>query len=136
MKIIVFPEPGNLTPGRDSPAVPRLRSVNSYTNIRAATTARNLNKSLQNLNVNEEGMPHMHTPSSSSADTRGRVCLSSSLVLMGLQVGKEANPGLTYFGAMWAWVVVGCGHLHPAVHQVLGPSDCLQATGVQSLGTR
>ena len=28
---------------------------NSYTNIRAATTARNLNKSLQNLNLNEEG---------------------------------------------------------------------------------
>lgn len=49
------PEPGNLTPGRDSPAIPRLRSVNSYTNIRAATTARNLNKSLQNLNLNEEG---------------------------------------------------------------------------------
>ena len=49
------PEPGNLTPVRDSPAIPRLRSVNSYTNIRAATTARNLNKSLQNLNLNEEG---------------------------------------------------------------------------------
>ncbi len=48
-------EPGNLTPVRDSPAIPRLRSVNSYTNIRAATTARNLNKSLQNLNLNEEG---------------------------------------------------------------------------------
>lgn len=48
-------EPGNLTPVRDSPAIPRLRSVNSYTNIRTATTARNLNKSLQNLNLNEEG---------------------------------------------------------------------------------
>lgn len=51
----VYTEPGNLTPVRDSPAIPRLRSVNSYTNIRAATTARNLNKSLQNLNLNEEG---------------------------------------------------------------------------------
>ncbi|MEQ2162850.1 hypothetical protein GOODEAATRI_024178, partial [Goodea atripinnis] len=49
-------EPGNMTPVRDSPAIPRLRSVNSYTNIRAVTTARNLNKSLQNLNLNEEGM--------------------------------------------------------------------------------
>lgn len=48
-------EPGNVTPVRDSPAVPRLRSVNSYTNIRTAATARNLNKSLQNLNLNEEG---------------------------------------------------------------------------------
>ena len=52
---VYCPEPGNLTPVRDSPAIPRLRSVNSYTNIRAATTARNLNKSLQNLNLNEEG---------------------------------------------------------------------------------
>lgn len=52
---VLRPEPGNLTPVRDSPAIPRLRSVNSYTNIRAATTARNLNKSLQNLNLNEEG---------------------------------------------------------------------------------
>lgn len=48
-------EPGNVTPVRDSPAIPRLRSVNSYTNIRTATTTRNLNKSLQNLNLNEEG---------------------------------------------------------------------------------
>ncbi|KAI2663469.1 Regulatory-associated protein of mTOR [Labeo rohita] len=48
-------ETGNVTPGRDSPAIPRLRSVNSYTNLRAATTARTLNKSLQNLNLNEEG---------------------------------------------------------------------------------
>ena len=53
--VFLFLEPGNLTPVRDSPAIPRLRSVNSYTNIRAATTARNLNKSLQNLNLNEEG---------------------------------------------------------------------------------
>lgn len=53
--LCLCPEPGNLTPVRDSPAIPRLRSVNSYTNIRAATTARNLNKSLQNLNLNEEG---------------------------------------------------------------------------------
>lgn len=44
-----------MTPVRDSPAIPRLRSVNSYTNIRTATTTRNLNKSLQNLNLNEEG---------------------------------------------------------------------------------
>lgn len=44
-----------MTPVRDSPAAPRLRSVNSYTNIRTATTTRNLNKSLQNLNLNEEG---------------------------------------------------------------------------------
>uniref|UniRef100_A0A8C4ZHJ0 Regulatory associated protein of MTOR complex 1 n=1 Tax=Gadus morhua TaxID=8049 RepID=A0A8C4ZHJ0_GADMO len=69
-------EPGSLTPGRDSPAVPRLRSVNSYTNIRAATTARNLNKSLQNLNVNEEGGPAALSPgnlstSSSASSTLG-----------------------------------------------------------------
>lgn len=51
----VSTEPGNVTPVRDSPAIPRLRSVNSYTNIRTATTTRNLNKSLQNLNLNEEG---------------------------------------------------------------------------------
>lgn len=53
----VSSEAGNVTPvrERDSPAVPRLRSVNSYTNIRAASSARNLNKSLQNLNLNEEG---------------------------------------------------------------------------------
>ncbi|RXM36765.1 Regulatory-associated protein of mTOR [Acipenser ruthenus] len=47
-------EAGNLTPVRDSPAIPRLRSVSSYGNIRAATTVRNLNKSLQNLNLSEE----------------------------------------------------------------------------------
>ncbi|KAM9857171.1 regulatory-associated protein of mTOR isoform 2-T2 [Aulostomus maculatus] len=69
-------EPGNVTPGRDSPAIPRLRSVNSYTNIRAATTARNLNKSLQNLNLNEEGGPAAFSPgnlstSSSASSTLG-----------------------------------------------------------------
>uniref|UniRef100_A0A3Q3FBT2 Regulatory-associated protein of mTOR n=1 Tax=Labrus bergylta TaxID=56723 RepID=A0A3Q3FBT2_9LABR len=68
-------EPGNLTPVRDSPAIPRLRSVNSYTNIRAATTAR-LNKSLQNLNLNEEGGPPAFSPgnlstSSSASSTLG-----------------------------------------------------------------
>ncbi|XP_063057394.1 regulatory-associated protein of mTOR isoform X3 [Engraulis encrasicolus] len=69
-------EPGNLTPVKDSPAIPRLRSVNSYTNIRAATTARNLNKSLQNLNLNEEGGPVAFSPgnlstSSSASSTLG-----------------------------------------------------------------
>uniref|UniRef100_A0AAQ4R5Y1 Regulatory-associated protein of mTOR n=1 Tax=Gasterosteus aculeatus aculeatus TaxID=481459 RepID=A0AAQ4R5Y1_GASAC len=69
-------ESGNLTPVRDSPAIPRLRSVNSYTNIRAATTARNLNKSLQNLNLNEEGGPAAFSPgnlstSSSASSTLG-----------------------------------------------------------------
>uniref|UniRef100_A0A6Q2X623 Raptor N-terminal CASPase-like domain-containing protein n=1 Tax=Esox lucius TaxID=8010 RepID=A0A6Q2X623_ESOLU len=69
-------EPGNLTPVRDSPAIPRLRSVNSYTNIRAATTVRNLNKSLQNLNLNEEGGPLAFSPgnlstSSSASSTLG-----------------------------------------------------------------
>ncbi|KAM9362936.1 regulatory-associated protein of mTOR isoform 2-T2 [Symphorus nematophorus] len=68
-------EPGNLTPVRDSPAIPRLRSVNSYTNIRAATTARNLNKSLQNLNLNEEGRtafsPGNLSTSSSASSTLG-----------------------------------------------------------------
>lgn len=39
---------------RDSPCTPRLRSVSSYGNIRAVTTARNLNKSLQNLSLTEE----------------------------------------------------------------------------------
>uniref|UniRef100_A0A3Q2NT53 Regulatory-associated protein of mTOR n=1 Tax=Fundulus heteroclitus TaxID=8078 RepID=A0A3Q2NT53_FUNHE len=69
-------EPGNMTPVRDSPAIPRLRSVNSYTNIRAVTTARNLNKSLQNLNLNEEGGPAALSPgnlstSSSASSTLG-----------------------------------------------------------------
>lgn len=45
---------GSLTPVRDAPCTPRLRSVSSYGNIRAVTTARNLNKSLQNLSLNEE----------------------------------------------------------------------------------
>lgn len=39
---------------RDSPCAPRLRSVSSYSNIRAVTTARSLNKSLQNLSLTEE----------------------------------------------------------------------------------
>lgn len=47
-------EGGSLTPVRDGPCTPRLRSVSSYGNIRAVTTARNLNKSLQNLSLNEE----------------------------------------------------------------------------------
>uniref|UniRef100_A0A3Q3L3G5 Regulatory associated protein of MTOR complex 1 n=1 Tax=Mastacembelus armatus TaxID=205130 RepID=A0A3Q3L3G5_9TELE len=69
-------ESGNLTPVRDSPAIPRLRSVNSYTNIRAVTTARNLNKSLQNLNLSEEGGPAAFSPgnlstSSSASSTLG-----------------------------------------------------------------
>ncbi|TRY56340.1 hypothetical protein DNTS_034953, partial [Danionella cerebrum] len=69
-------ETGSLTPGRDSPAIPRLRSVNSYTNLRAATTARSLNKSLQNLNLNEEGGPAAFSPgnlstSSSASSTLG-----------------------------------------------------------------
>ena len=50
----LFPEGGSLTPVRDSPCTPRLRSVSSYGNIRAVTTARNLNKSLQNLSLTEE----------------------------------------------------------------------------------
>lgn len=48
------PEGGSLTPVRDSPCTPRLRSVSSYGNIRAVTTARSLNKSLQNLSLTEE----------------------------------------------------------------------------------
>ncbi|KAE8575909.1 hypothetical protein XENTR_v10003983 [Xenopus tropicalis] len=47
-------EGGSLTPIRDSPGTPRLRSVSSYGNIRAVTTPRNLNKSLQNLSLSEE----------------------------------------------------------------------------------
>ena len=39
---------------RDSPCTPRLRAVSSYGNIRAVTTARSLNKSLQNLSLTEE----------------------------------------------------------------------------------
>ncbi|KAM5273134.1 regulatory-associated protein of mTOR isoform 2-T2 [Ctenodactylus gundi] len=47
-------EGGSLTPVRDSPCTPKLRSVSSYGNIRAVTTARSLNKSLQNLSLTEE----------------------------------------------------------------------------------
>lgn len=50
-------EGGSLTPVRDSPCTPRLRSVSSYGNIRAVTTARSLNKSLQNLSLTEEREP-------------------------------------------------------------------------------
>ncbi|XP_051997008.1 regulatory-associated protein of mTOR isoform X2 [Xyrauchen texanus] len=69
-------ETGNITPSRDSPAIPRLRSVNSYTNLRAATSARTLNKSLQNLNLNEEGGSAAFSPgnlstSSSASSTLG-----------------------------------------------------------------
>ncbi|RXM28608.1 Regulatory-associated protein of mTOR [Acipenser ruthenus] len=69
-------EAGNLTPVRDSPAIPRLRSVSSYGNIRAATTVRNLNKSLQNLNLSEEGGSVTFSPgnlstSSSASSTLG-----------------------------------------------------------------
>ncbi|XP_049335546.1 regulatory-associated protein of mTOR isoform X6 [Astyanax mexicanus] len=70
-------EPGNLTPVRESPAIPRLRSVNSYTNIRAATTARNLNKSLQNLNLNEEGGPVTFSPGNLSASSSASSTLGS-----------------------------------------------------------
>uniref|UniRef100_A0A8C5RAJ9 Regulatory associated protein of MTOR complex 1 n=1 Tax=Leptobrachium leishanense TaxID=445787 RepID=A0A8C5RAJ9_9ANUR len=47
-------EAGSLTPVRDAPSTPRLRSVSSYGNIRAVTTPRSLNKSLQNLSMNED----------------------------------------------------------------------------------
>uniref|UniRef100_A0A8C9SW85 Regulatory-associated protein of mTOR n=1 Tax=Scleropages formosus TaxID=113540 RepID=A0A8C9SW85_SCLFO len=67
-------EPGNQTQMRESPA--RMRSVSSYTNIRAATTTRNLNKSLQNLNLSEEGGSVAFSPgnlstSSSASSTLG-----------------------------------------------------------------
>lgn len=52
---LMFPEAGNLTPVREAPNTPRLRSVSSYGNIRAVSTPRNLNKSLQNLSLTEEG---------------------------------------------------------------------------------
>ncbi|XP_015264106.1 PREDICTED: regulatory-associated protein of mTOR [Gekko japonicus] len=65
------PETGSLTPVRDSPCTPRLRSVSSYGNIRAVTTARNLNKSLQNLSLNEES-------GSSVAFSPGNLSTSSS----------------------------------------------------------
>ncbi|XP_067403343.1 regulatory-associated protein of mTOR isoform X9 [Emydura macquarii macquarii] len=64
-------ECGSLTPVRDSPCTPRLRSVSSYGNIRAVTTARNLNKSLQNLSLNEES-------GSSVAFSPGNLSTSSS----------------------------------------------------------
>ncbi|XP_069786057.1 regulatory-associated protein of mTOR isoform X2 [Narcine bancroftii] len=70
-------EPGNFTPVRDGPALPRLRTVSSYGNIRAATSVRNLNKSLQNLNLNEEtGSSNPFSPgylstSSSASSTLG-----------------------------------------------------------------
>ncbi|XP_054702979.1 regulatory-associated protein of mTOR isoform X4 [Grus americana] len=64
-------EGGSLTPVRDGPCTPRLRSVSSYGNIRAVTTARNLNKSLQNLSLNEES-------GSSVAFSPGNLSTSSS----------------------------------------------------------
>ncbi|NWR99642.1 RPTOR protein, partial [Motacilla alba] len=65
------PEGGSLTPVRDGPCTPRLRSVSSYGNIRAVTTARSLNKSLQNLSLNEE-------TGSSVAFSPGNLSTSSS----------------------------------------------------------
>uniref|UniRef100_H3B7T1 Regulatory associated protein of MTOR complex 1 n=1 Tax=Latimeria chalumnae TaxID=7897 RepID=H3B7T1_LATCH len=70
-------EAGNLTPVRDSPTTPRLRSVSSYGNIRAATATRNLNKSLQNLSLNEQAggsitfSPGNLSTSSSASSTLG-----------------------------------------------------------------
>ncbi|XP_075575716.1 regulatory-associated protein of mTOR isoform X2 [Pelecanus crispus] len=64
-------EGGSLTPVRDGPCTPRLRSVSSYGNIRAVSTARNLNKSLQNLSLNEES-------GSSVAFSPGNLSTSSS----------------------------------------------------------
>ncbi|XP_037665950.1 regulatory-associated protein of mTOR [Choloepus didactylus] len=70
-------EGGSLTPVRDSPCTPRLRSVSSYGNIRAVTTARNLNKSLQNLSLTEESggsvafSPGNLSASSSASSTLG-----------------------------------------------------------------
>ncbi|XP_069887706.1 regulatory-associated protein of mTOR isoform X1 [Dipodomys merriami] len=64
-------EGGSLTPVRDSPCTPRLRSVSSYGNIRAVTTARSLNKSLQNLSLTEES-------GSSVAFSPGNLSTSSS----------------------------------------------------------
>ncbi|XP_030064459.1 regulatory-associated protein of mTOR isoform X2 [Microcaecilia unicolor] len=68
---------GSLTPVRDGPCTPRLRSVSSYGNIRAVTTPRNLNKSLQNLTLNEEAgnsvafSPGNLSTSSSASSTLG-----------------------------------------------------------------
>ncbi|XP_007462401.1 PREDICTED: regulatory-associated protein of mTOR isoform X2 [Lipotes vexillifer] len=70
-------EGGSLTPVRDSPCTPRLRSVSSYGNIRAVTTARSLNKSLQNLSLTEESggsvafSPGNLSTSSSASSTLG-----------------------------------------------------------------
>ncbi|XP_075760202.1 regulatory-associated protein of mTOR isoform X3 [Pelodiscus sinensis] len=70
-------ECGNLTPVRDGPCTPRLRPVSSYGNIRAVTTVRNLNKSLQNLSLNEESggsvafSPGNLSTSSSASSTLG-----------------------------------------------------------------
>ncbi|XP_040845743.1 regulatory-associated protein of mTOR isoform X3 [Ochotona curzoniae] len=68
---------GSLTPVRESPCTPRLRSVSSYGNIRAVTTVRNLNKSLQNLSLTEEAggsvafSPGNLSTSSSASSTLG-----------------------------------------------------------------
>ncbi|XP_044532140.1 regulatory-associated protein of mTOR isoform X2 [Gracilinanus agilis] len=70
-------EGGSLTPVRDGPCTPRLRSVSSYGNIRAVTTARSLNKSLQNLSLTEESggsvafSPGNLSTSSSASSTLG-----------------------------------------------------------------
>nr|KAF6417035.1 regulatory associated protein of MTOR complex 1 [Molossus molossus] len=70
-------EGGSLTPVRDSPCTPRLRSVSSYGNIRAVTTVRSLNKSLQNLSLTEESggtvafSPGNLSTSSSASSTLG-----------------------------------------------------------------
>ncbi|XP_032097299.1 regulatory-associated protein of mTOR isoform X3 [Sapajus apella] len=61
-------EGGSLTPVRDSPCTPRLRSVSSYGNIRAVATARSLNKSLQNLSLTEEFMPLTVRPKGGSQE--------------------------------------------------------------------
>ncbi|XP_036924243.1 regulatory-associated protein of mTOR [Sturnira hondurensis] len=70
-------EGGSLTPVRDSPCTPRLRAVSSYGNIRTVTTARSLNKSLQNLSLTEESggavafSPGNLSTSSSASSTLG-----------------------------------------------------------------
>ncbi|KAF6096782.1 regulatory associated protein of MTOR complex 1 [Phyllostomus discolor] len=70
-------EGGSLTPVRDSPCTPRLRAVSSYGNIRAVTSARSLNKSLQNLSLTEESggavafSPGNLSTSSSASSTLG-----------------------------------------------------------------
>ncbi|XP_042311574.1 regulatory-associated protein of mTOR isoform X4 [Sceloporus undulatus] len=73
------PEGGSLTPVRDSPCTPKLRSVSSYGNIRAVTTARNLNKSLQNLSLNEEsGSSVAFSPGNLSTSSSASSTLGSS----------------------------------------------------------